>query len=110
MQVEMDVRINDGTIIVPAGLPGYDKTCTATVGEDPTGIGPCVILSIPELQLQLRLHDYYMGTTKFKRRRCSTHYIHRNESQLRHYMGFNPGYLSRKGPFVQQDFKGHVFG
>lgn len=47
---------------MPAGLPGYESTCTTTGGDHPDpGIGPSVVLTIPGIQVQFRLHDYYMG-------------------------------------------------
>lgn len=47
----------------PAGLLGYEVSDPAQ-GPAPgdVGVGACLILAIPELQLYFRLHDYYMGT------------------------------------------------
>lgn len=62
LQVEMGVILDKGVMILPAGLPGYE---TSSLGQHEahgnTGIGACLWLSIPELQLQFRMHDYYMG-------------------------------------------------
>lgn len=62
MQVEIGVLIERSQILLPAGLPGYETTDPA---QDPTlsdkGVGACVVIAMPELQLHFRLHDYYMG-------------------------------------------------
>lgn len=49
-------------LLLPAGLPGYEITDPGleSVPSD-KGFGACVIVALPELQLQFRLHDYYMG-------------------------------------------------
>lgn len=49
-------------LLLPAGLPGYeiaDPSQQAIPGD--IGVGACVVVTLPELQLQFRLHDYYMG-------------------------------------------------
>ncbi|KAK0460992.1 uncharacterized protein EV420DRAFT_1746434 [Desarmillaria tabescens] len=60
LQVDIFVRMDHGCVILPAGLPGYDRSCTIRSGSDEVRIGPCLVLHIPELQLQLRMHDYFM--------------------------------------------------
>ncbi|KAJ3735770.1 hypothetical protein DFJ43DRAFT_832425 [Lentinula guzmanii] len=62
MQVELGIILLDGLVVLPAGLPGYE------IGSDMPGapqssIGRCVVITIPELDLQLRLHDLYMEMT-----------------------------------------------
>lgn len=60
LQVALTVDASTGTVVVPAGLPGYESVSDwDTPGEH--GIGPCLLLHVPELQLHLRLHDYFMG-------------------------------------------------
>jgi hypothetical protein len=63
LQVEIGASITNGQMILPAGLPGYEASDPARepkLGD--SGVGACLILSIPEFQLHFRLHDYYMGT------------------------------------------------
>ncbi|SJK97794.1 uncharacterized protein ARMOST_01049 [Armillaria ostoyae] len=60
LQVDIVVRLDHGCAILPAGLPGYDKSCTPKDDSEEARIGPCLVLNIPELQLQLRMHDYFM--------------------------------------------------
>ena len=63
LQVEVGVSIKNGQIMLPAGLPGYETSDPAqdlTPGD--VGVGACIIMTIPEIQLHFRLNDYYMGT------------------------------------------------
>ena len=48
--------------MLPAGLPGYE-TFDPSQDSVPSekGVGACVVLTMPELQLHFRLHDYFMG-------------------------------------------------
>ncbi|KAG6900261.1 hypothetical protein C0993_000714 [Termitomyces sp. T159_Od127] len=55
LQTEIQVFIQGGTVIMPAGLPGY-----SSIHEKNSGIGECLILTLPNLQLQFRMHDHYM--------------------------------------------------
>ncbi|KAJ7579122.1 hypothetical protein C8J56DRAFT_337033 [Mycena floridula] len=59
MQVQMSVDVQNGIIVMPVGLPGYEHSCT----RPELGIGPGLVLALPELQLQFRMHDYYMEMT-----------------------------------------------
>lgn len=45
-------------MVLPAGLLGYERDRSITSDVD---MGQCILLDIPDLQLQLRLHDYSMG-------------------------------------------------
>ncbi|KAF7361830.1 hypothetical protein MVEN_00527500 [Mycena venus] len=59
LQVDLDVDLQNGLMVIPAGLPGYE----GAVHEEPlhnAGIGSCVLLDIPELQVHFRLHDFLM--------------------------------------------------
>ncbi|KAG6903050.1 hypothetical protein C0995_007483 [Termitomyces sp. Mi166 len=56
LQTEMQVFIDGGTVIMPAGLPGYSLTRE----ENDSSIGNCLILTLPNVQLQFRMHDHYM--------------------------------------------------
>ncbi|KAK0486085.1 hypothetical protein IW261DRAFT_776549 [Armillaria novae-zelandiae] len=60
LQVDITVRLDHGCAILPAGLPGYDKSCTPKDDSEVARIGPCLVLNIPELQLHMRMHDYFM--------------------------------------------------
>jgi len=56
-QCTMSVLVHGGTFVLPAvaisiGVPQADGAL---------GTGPCVVLSISELQLHLRLHDFFFG-------------------------------------------------
>ncbi|KAJ7084454.1 hypothetical protein B0H15DRAFT_940059 [Mycena belliarum] len=61
LQVEVDVDLQNGMMVIPAGLPGYE---TFGPQQDEaisnSKIGTCVLLNIPELQVHFRLHDFFM--------------------------------------------------
>ncbi|KAF7969728.1 hypothetical protein HWV62_26142, partial [Athelia sp. TMB] len=61
LQVEILLSVINMQLLLPAGLPGYEITDPGleSVPSD-KGFGACVIVALPELQLQFRLHDYYM--------------------------------------------------
>ncbi|KAF8070507.1 hypothetical protein FPV67DRAFT_1756074, partial [Lyophyllum atratum] len=59
LQVEIQLFVEHGTIIMPTGLLGCSSAPAANGGRD-AGIGDCLIVTIPELQLQFRMHDHYM--------------------------------------------------
>ncbi|KAJ7647262.1 hypothetical protein FB45DRAFT_987066 [Roridomyces roridus] len=62
LQVELEVDLQGGLMVIPAGLPGYEKSDLGSI-NDPLpnpGIGSCLLLDIPELQVHFRLHDYFM--------------------------------------------------
>lgn len=52
--------MNSGLMIIPASMRGYEKEDEMNEGQ--ADIGTCVMQAMPELQLQLRTHNYYMGT------------------------------------------------
>jgi hypothetical protein len=58
LQVEVDVSLTNGVLVLPVGLLGYE---TSNSGQVSDSIGTCVSFVIPELQVQFRLHDYFMG-------------------------------------------------
>ncbi|KAH7927135.1 hypothetical protein BV22DRAFT_1193843 [Leucogyrophana mollusca] len=58
LQVEIALVLQQGSIALPAGLPGYEKRIAG--GERVDDIGASVILALSELQLDFRLHDYFM--------------------------------------------------
>ena len=43
---------------MPVGLRGYESDQPGDLEGD---IGACVMLALPEMQIHLRSHDYYMG-------------------------------------------------
>jgi hypothetical protein len=49
--------INGAAFVLPAGLLSVE----APQANGISGTGPCVVLSIPEQQLHLRLHDFFLG-------------------------------------------------
>lgn len=61
LEVVLQVEVNRGLVILPAGLPGFEKLSDLDDDES-AGIGACVLLSLPGLRIQLRTHDYFMGT------------------------------------------------
>ncbi|EPQ57267.1 hypothetical protein GLOTRDRAFT_137631 [Gloeophyllum trabeum ATCC 11539] len=61
LQVQLQLGIDRGIIVAPAGLPGYERyDFDAPRGGTGGGLGSCVVLTIPTLQVQLRTHDYFM--------------------------------------------------
>ncbi|KAH7874742.1 uncharacterized protein C8R40DRAFT_1171340 [Lentinula edodes] len=62
MQVELGINVLDGFIVLPVGLPGYEIGLDMPAAP-PNSIGRCVVITMPELNLQLRLHDLYMEMT-----------------------------------------------
>jgi hypothetical protein len=63
LQVEVALNVARCTILVPTSLLGTQAVSFGTqkLLDDTTGSGTCLVLAIPEIQLQLRLHDHYMG-------------------------------------------------
>ncbi|KAH9858939.1 hypothetical protein C2E23DRAFT_880346 [Lenzites betulinus] len=59
MQVTLGLEVDNGLMVLPAGYPGYEKYCSEE-RSPPEDLGPCLLLSIPALQLHLRTNDYYM--------------------------------------------------
>lgn len=88
LQVELSVCVERGTVVLPAGLPGYEVS--NDIKDMNIGVGACVILTVPELQLQLRLHDYYMGKPFFTQdTETVTSLISRNVTKRRCSLGWN---------------------
>jgi hypothetical protein len=58
MQVELQLSVNHSLIILPVGLPGYEEYCPLP-GQPPEDVhlGGCIVLSIPEIEVQLRSHN-----------------------------------------------------
>jgi len=56
-QCTVSVLVHGGTFVLPAGAISIE----APQADGTLGVGPCVVLSISELQLHLRLHDFFFG-------------------------------------------------
>ncbi|KAF8517637.1 hypothetical protein JB92DRAFT_3113412 [Gautieria morchelliformis] len=65
-EVVLCIQFERSAIVLPAGLPGYEYSLgpyPTTEQQHSTGfnsLGTCVIVLQPEIQLQLRTHDYSM--------------------------------------------------
>ncbi|KAG9316547.1 hypothetical protein JVU11DRAFT_2597 [Chiua virens] len=57
LQVELTLTVQRGSLLLPAGLPGFENHARMATAKD---IGTSLYLVFPELQLNLRLHDYFM--------------------------------------------------
>ncbi len=55
-QVDLGINFEDGLIVMPTGLPGFEQA-----RENEGRIGACSMFKISELQVYMRLHEYYMG-------------------------------------------------
>ncbi len=61
MQVVLGLDLGNGLLVLPVGYPGYEKYFSGAEQTAPEDLGPCVLLSLPTLQVHLRANDYYMG-------------------------------------------------
>ena len=61
--MDLVLLFQDCTLVMPAGLPGFEFALSD--GADPSehGIGSSLVLDVPEVQVQIRLHDYFMGAS-----------------------------------------------
>ncbi|KAJ7462379.1 hypothetical protein B0H11DRAFT_1923358 [Mycena galericulata] len=59
-KVEVDLDLQGGLMVIPAGLPGYEGSGPFRDEASNAGIGSCLLLDIPELQVHFRLHDFFM--------------------------------------------------
>jgi hypothetical protein len=96
LQVEITVAVENGLMLLPAGLPGYE---TSNVEREPddAGVGTCVMLRMPAIQLHFRMNDYFMGDQNLSK--CDivgSDVVFRNVLQHRHYIGQYRGQLSRQ--------------
>jgi hypothetical protein len=63
MQVELRLNINHSFVILPVGLPGYETFCQSPdQSAEDVQLGGCVVLSAPEIELQLRSHHLGLET------------------------------------------------
>jgi hypothetical protein len=57
MQVELQLSVNHSLITLPVGLPGYEKYYPLPGQPEDVHLGGCVVLSVPEIEVQLRSHN-----------------------------------------------------
>lgn len=58
MQVELQLSASHSLIILPVGLPGYEMYCPLPdQSPEEVHLGGCVVLSVPEIEAQLRSHN-----------------------------------------------------
>ncbi|KAG1839020.1 hypothetical protein DFJ58DRAFT_813100 [Suillus subalutaceus] len=61
LQVQVSVQLQSGIMLLPAGLPGYEVRVASDRSFD--GIGASTVMACSVLQLDLRLHDYFMDAS-----------------------------------------------
>lgn len=65
LQVELLLVAEQALVTLPAGLLAYRTSSQKVKGDDvEDDTGACLMLHIPEIQLHLRLHDFFMGKRK----------------------------------------------
>jgi protein CSF1 len=57
MQVELQLTGNHSLIALPVGLPGYEYCPLPGQPSEDVHLGGCVVLSVPEIEVQLRSHN-----------------------------------------------------
>ncbi|KAJ7072266.1 hypothetical protein C8F01DRAFT_1205872 [Mycena amicta] len=60
LEVDLDVDLQNGMLVLPAGLPGYEGSQSLRDQTMSGDIGSCLVVDVPELQVHFRLHDFYM--------------------------------------------------
>jgi hypothetical protein len=76
LQVEIQVEVTHGLVVLPVGLPGYEPINTTRATSAELALGACLVLSIPRLGTQLRTHEEFMGervNTVHKSCMCLSH-------------------------------------
>jgi hypothetical protein len=58
-QTELSLNVDNGIVLLPAALPGYETYSYRDA--DNISVGACVVANVPNLQIQFRLHDHFMG-------------------------------------------------
>ncbi|KAG2036116.1 hypothetical protein BDR03DRAFT_898980 [Suillus americanus] len=61
LQVQVSVQLQSGTMLLPAGLPGYEVRVASDRSFD--DIGSSTVMACSMLQLDLRLYDYFMDAS-----------------------------------------------
>jgi hypothetical protein len=59
--MDLTLLFQDCTLVMPSGLPGYEFALPAGANAGEHGVGSSLVVSLPEVQVQIRLHDYFMG-------------------------------------------------
>ena len=59
--MDLTLLFYDCALVMPAGLPGYEFSLPASVDPSEHGVGSSLIYCLPEAQIHIRLHDYFMG-------------------------------------------------
>jgi len=78
LEVEIQLRAERSTLLLPTDLVGSSSNTL----DDMETFKNSVSLVVPDIQLQLRLHDYYMGA--FSNHSCLLRlYSSRNVSEFR---------------------------
>ena len=65
LQVEMYLNIQHALITMPAGFLSHstaNPTSSSSIETSVDGTGACLLLHVSQLQLHIRLHDFFMGT------------------------------------------------
>ncbi|KAG1858104.1 hypothetical protein F4604DRAFT_1684988 [Suillus subluteus] len=60
-KVQVSVQLQSGIMVLPAGLPGYEVRVASDGSFD--DIGASTVMACSVLQLDLRLHDYFMDAS-----------------------------------------------
>lgn len=61
LHIELQLDVRNGIVMLPAGLSGYDTSEAQQIRPGDTSIGSCVMATIPQLGLELRTHEDFMG-------------------------------------------------
>lgn len=91
LQVEVSVEVEHALVMEPAGLLGYRMSPSGKApsrdNAEPTGAA--LMLTVPQLSVYLRLHDYFMGECGegYPSLVQSVYNEDRDDSQRRHHPG-----------------------
>ena len=85
LEVEVGFYVDNGLIVLPAGLPGFEHCGAVDKGQiAENDHGSCLILNCPVLQVQLRTNDYFMGKTTPTHSERRSHVYVRNVIECEH--------------------------
>lgn len=59
--LDLTLLFDDCVLVMPAGLPGYEFALPEGTNAGDAGVGSSLVYRLPEAQVHMRLHDYYMG-------------------------------------------------
>lgn len=61
-EVVLEVNVDHNLFVLPARLPGFDAPPELQdLNATSPGLGPSLVFSVPNVQVHLRTHDYFMG-------------------------------------------------